>query len=83
MQPRKPRNPRYKPYYKRKVCRFCEDKTATIDYKQPEILRSFISERGKILPRRVTGTCSRHQRKLTLEIKRARMMALLPFSVHS
>ncbi|MFY9397657.1 MAG: 30S ribosomal protein S18 [Desulfomonilia bacterium] len=74
-------NPR-RTYYKRKTCRFCEDKTLKIDYKNAGLLHDFITERGKILPRRITGTCSRHQRKLTVEIKRARIMALLPFTVH-
>lgn len=76
------RNPRFKQYYKKKVCRFCEDKSLKPDYKQTDVLRDFITERGKILPRRITGTCANHQRALTLEIKRARLMALLPFSVH-
>ncbi len=76
------RNPRFKRFYKKKVCRFCENKELAMDYKRPDILRDFITERGKILPRRITGTCSKHQRQLTLEIKRARQMALLPFSVH-
>ncbi|MGC9323727.1 MAG: 30S ribosomal protein S18 [Desulfomonilia bacterium] len=78
----RPSNPRQKPYYKRKTCRFCEDKNLPIDYKAAHILKDFITERGKILPRRITGTCSRHQKKLTTEIKRARLMALLPFTVH-
>ncbi|OPZ60796.1 MAG: 30S ribosomal protein S18 [Deltaproteobacteria bacterium ADurb.Bin510] len=76
------RNPRFKQYYKKKVCRFCEDKNLKPDYKQTDLLKDFITERGKILPRRITGTCAAHQRALTLEIKRARLMALLPFSVH-
>ena len=59
---------------------FCVDKIGTIDYKDVAKLRRFISERGKILPRRVTGTCARHQRDLTVAIKRARHLALLPFS---
>jgi small subunit ribosomal protein S18 len=71
-----------KPYYKRKTCKFCEDKNLPIDYKSPHILRDFITERGKMLPRRITGTCSNHQKKLAIEIKRARIMALLPFTVH-
>ncbi|MBN1635293.1 MAG: 30S ribosomal protein S18 [Deltaproteobacteria bacterium] len=79
---RGPSTQRNRPYYKRKTCRFCEDKNLKIDYKSPQVLRNLITERGKILPRRITGTCSRHQRELTLEIKRARIMALLPFSVH-
>lgn len=65
---------------KKRVCRFCNDKTIAIDYKNPGMLMSFISERGKILPRRLTGTCARHQRALTTEIKRARILALLPFT---
>jgi small subunit ribosomal protein S18 len=65
---------------KKKVCRFCVEKIDYIDYKKPEILQSFIQERGKILPRRMTGTCARHQRWLTVAIKRAQNIALLPFS---
>lgn len=65
---------------RRKVCRFCADKTAQIDYKLVDTLRGFISERGKIVPRRITGTCAPHQRTLTESIKRARMVALLPYS---
>jgi small subunit ribosomal protein S18 len=62
-----------------KVCQFCVEKTKKIDYKAPEQLRRFVSERGKIRPRRQTGTCARHQRHLSLAIKRARHLALLPF----
>ena len=69
-------------FYKKKVCKFCEDKNLKIDYKDSNTLRGFITDRGKILPRRITGTCSRHQRALTTAIKRARIMALLPFTVH-
>lgn len=65
---------------RKKVCNFCVDKIDVIDYKDVAKLRRFISERGKILPRRVTGTCARHQRELTVAIKRARHLALLPFS---
>ncbi|MFU0833794.1 MAG: 30S ribosomal protein S18 [Oscillospiraceae bacterium] len=65
---------------RRKVCSFCVDKVDTIDYKDVAKLRRFISERAKILPRRVTGTCAHHQRELTVAIKRARHLALLPFS---
>ncbi len=65
---------------RRKVCSFCVDKVENLDYKDVAKLRRFISERGKILPRRVTGTCARHQRELTVAIKRARHIALLPFS---
>ncbi|HAH78375.1 MAG TPA: 30S ribosomal protein S18 [Ruminococcaceae bacterium] len=65
---------------RRKVCAFCVEKVDVIDYKDVAKLRRYISERGKILPRRVTGTCAHHQRELTVAIKRARHLALLPFS---
>lgn len=65
---------------RRKVCQCCVDKVDTIDYKDVAALRHFVSERGKILPRRITGTCAKHQRKINLAIKRARAIALLPFS---
>ncbi|QAT50373.1 30S ribosomal protein S18 [Caproiciproducens sp. NJN-50] len=65
---------------RKKVCSFCVDKVETIDYKDVAKLRRFVSERAKILPRRVTGTCAHHQRELTVAIKRARHLALLPFS---
>lgn len=65
---------------KRKVCSFCVDKIEHIDYKDTNRLKRFISERGKILPRRITGNCAHHQRQLTLAIKRARNIALLPFT---
>ncbi len=65
---------------KKKVCRFCVDKVDYIDYKKADALASFIQERGKILPRRMTGTCARHQRWLTVAIKRAQNIALLPFA---
>ena len=64
---------------RKKVCSFCVDKVDVIDYKDCAKLRRYISERAKILPRRVTGTCARHQRDLTIAIKRARHLALLPF----
>ena len=63
----------------RKVCAFCVDKIETIDYKDVPRLRRYLSERAKIVPRRVTGTCARHQRQLTVAIKRARHLALLPY----
>lgn len=66
---------------KRKVCRFCADTTLVIDYKNVTLLEEFVSERGKIRPWRITGTCSKHQRKLSLAIKRARHIALLPYTV--
>ena len=64
---------------RRKVCNFCVEKSEFIDYKDTMKLRRFISERAKILPRRVTGTCAAHQRELTVAIKRARQLALLPY----
>jgi small subunit ribosomal protein S18 len=65
---------------KRKVCSFCVDKVEHIDYKDAPRLRKFVSERGKILPRRISGSCARHQRALTAAVKRARVIALLPFA---
>ena len=64
----------------RKVCTFCVDKVDVIDYKDVAKLRRFITERGKILPRRISGNCAKHQRQVTLAIKRARNIALLPFT---
>ena len=64
---------------RRKVCQFCADKVESIDYKDTAKLRKFVSDRGKILPRRMTGTCAKHQRQLTEAIKRARQIALLPY----
>ena len=81
-QPQKPSRPRHFVYrQRRKVCRFCADPDLPLDYKRPDILKQFMSERGKILPRRMTGLCAYHQRRLSREIKRARIMGLLPFSV--
>lgn len=65
---------------RKKVCSFCADKQTAIDYKDTKKLSKYITERGKILPRRVTGTCSKHQRKLTAAIKIARQVALLPYT---
>ena len=65
---------------RRKICQGCVDQIENVDYKDIARLRRFISERGKILPRRVTGICAKHQRKINLAIKRARAIALLPFS---
>ncbi len=64
---------------RRKVCEFCVNRIAVVDYKDSARLRKFLTERGKILPRRITGNCAGHQRQLTRAIKRARIMALLPF----
>lgn len=65
---------------RRKVCFFTSNKITYIDYKDVDLLRRFVSDRGKILPRRVTGTCAKYQRQLTRAVKRARQMALLPYS---
>lgn len=65
---------------KKKVCAFCVDKVTEIDYKDVAKIRKFISERGKILPRRISGNCAKHQRQLTMAIKRARHVALLPYT---
>jgi len=73
------RRDRRKP--KRKVCGFCVDKIKYVDYKDAGRLKRFLSDRGKILPRRLTGNCAGHQRQLTVAIKRARILALLPFTV--
>ncbi|GAB4311036.1 MAG: hypothetical protein Kow0059_00850 [Candidatus Sumerlaeia bacterium] len=89
--PRGPRSPRSGPggsgggkggrrrYFKKKFCQFCSQDVREIDYKDPRFLRRFITERGKILPRRITGVCAFHQRKLSVAIKRARLLAMLPF----
>lgn len=66
-------------YQRRKICRFCVDSGIEIDYKNPKALKQFITERGKIIPRRITGTCAKHQRQLALAIKQSRQIALLPF----
>lgn len=65
---------------RQKVCRFCADKVEAVDYKDVKRLRNFITDRGKIVPRRISGTCAQHQRQLTVAIKRARTIALLPFA---
>jgi small subunit ribosomal protein S18 len=73
--------PSYRRYVARpKICQFCADKNTLIDYKQADFLRRFVTEDGKIRPRRQTGTCAKHQRELAIAIKRARHLALLPFA---
>lgn len=67
-------------YVRKRVCRFCQDANAAIDYKDPRTLKIFITERGKIMPRRMTGTCANHQRKVKEAIKMARHIAFLPFT---
>lgn len=75
--------PRKNPKYKKKVCKFCVDKDmeANLDYKRTDILERFITNRGKIIPRRITGTCAKHQRVLAREIRKSRSIGLLPFKV--
>jgi small subunit ribosomal protein S18 len=75
-----PRRGKRQYFRKKKVCRFCVDRVDFIDYKKVEMLQPFVQERGKILPRRISGTCSRHQRWLGEAIKRARNIALMPFA---
>lgn len=71
---------RRRPMMRRKVCRFCVDREIKIDYKDVKLLTGFVTERGKITPSRITGTCARHQRLVTVAVKRARNVALLPFT---
>ena len=79
-QKRRPQGRRKKRvYHRRKVCRFCADSSLEINYKDPKTLKHFTTERGKIIPRRISGTCAKHQRSLQTAIKRARVIALLPF----
>ncbi len=66
---------------KRRVCSFCVDKVVEVDYREAQKLRRYITERGKILPRRISGNCAHHQRQLTVAIKRARNIAILPFTI--
>ena len=70
---------RRRPMLRRKICRFCADKSLKVDFREPNSLRYFITERGKIIPSRVSGTCAPHQRQLTSAIKRARNIALIAF----
>jgi small subunit ribosomal protein S18 len=69
-----------KPYHRRKVCRFCADHINSVDYKDLKALKPYVTERGKIVPRRISGNCAKHQRLLTKTILRARYMALLPYT---
>ena len=73
-------NSNFKRKPRKKVCQFCADKTNIIDYKDAAKLRKYVSERGKILPRRITGNCAKHQRALTTAIKRARHVSLMPYT---
>ncbi|MDY7033645.1 MAG: 30S ribosomal protein S18 [Thermodesulfobacteriota bacterium] len=74
------RGRRKRTFIRRKICRFCADSSMNIDYKDYQTLRQFTTERGKIIPRRISGNCAKHQRKVTNAIKRARAIALLPFT---
>ena len=71
---------RRKTYHRPKICKFCADKLDTVDFKDIKRLRGFVTDRGKIIPRRISGSCALHQRQLTRAIKRARNIALLPFA---
>ncbi|HOG08076.1 MAG: 30S ribosomal protein S18 [Syntrophales bacterium] len=77
----RPPRPQRRFFHRRKFCRFCTDSALIIDYKSPDVLRDFVTERGKIMPRRITGNCAKHQRELTTAIKRSRSIALMPFAV--
>lgn len=78
---KRPERGSYRKFFrpKKKFCRFCQKNLGNIDYKAADILRRYVPDRGKITPRRVTGTCAYHQRKLTTAVKRARLMALIPY----
>ena len=69
-----------KVFSRRRACRFCTDKEIVIDYKDSKTLKNFVTERGKIVPRRIYGTCAKHQRQLSIAIKRARSIALMPYT---
>jgi len=79
-QPSRAKRKRRRSFQRPKFCRFCADKATAMDYKDPRSLRGFLTDEGKILPRRISGTCAKHQRKLTLAVKRSRAIALLPMS---
>jgi small subunit ribosomal protein S18 len=68
-------------FSRRKMCRFCGEDAAVVDYKNPPLLKGFITDRGKLVPRRISGNCAKHQRSLSLAVRRARMIALVPFTV--
>ncbi len=74
-----PRRKRRQFFVRRKVCRFCVDKSLKVDYKDVNNLKQFVTERGKIIPRRISGNCARHQRQVTRAIKQARLVALMPY----
>jgi small subunit ribosomal protein S18 len=74
---------RRRPFPRKKVCRFCADKNIAVSYRDPNTLKLFITERGKIIPRRISGNCAHHQRKVASAIKIARQIALLPYTVNT
>jgi len=80
---KRPARKRRPVYQKQKICRFCSDSSLQIEYKDYATLRHFVTERGKIIPRRISGCCAKHQRELTRAIKRARSIAIIPFTVTS
>jgi len=82
MRPRKPQSTggRRRTFFQKKICRFCMEKITDVDYKDVKTLRNLLTERGKIIPSRISGNCATHQRKVTVAIKRARNMALVPFT---
>jgi small subunit ribosomal protein S18 len=80
LRKRQNKNRRKKTFQRHKICRFCADSSLIIDYKDCSTLRHFVTERGKMIPRRISGNCARHQRKITSAVKRARNIALLPFA---
>jgi small subunit ribosomal protein S18 len=71
---------RRRPFPRKKVCRFCADKNVKVDYRDPNTLKLFVTERGKIIPRRISGNCAHHQRKVANAIKQARQIALMPYT---
>jgi small subunit ribosomal protein S18 len=82
-RPTRPEGGKKRVYMRKRVCKFCQDPNLPIDYKNPKLLKYFISERGKMMPRRMTGTCANHQRKLKEAISMARHIAFLPFTTLS
>ena len=78
---REGRDDKKRPVGRRKQCKFCADETIKIDYKDASLLKYFITDRGKLVPRRLTGNCAKHQRAIAVSVNRARMIALMPFAV--
>ncbi|MDX1777505.1 MAG: 30S ribosomal protein S18 [Thermodesulfobacteriota bacterium] len=81
MKKRQYKSKKKRTFQRHKICRFCADSSLAIDYKDYSMLRFFVTERGKIIPRRISGNCARHQRRITNAVKRARNVALIPFTV--